>query len=72
MKCVHVVHGSQSHGTTLDGTRVAPNKPVQLQDGARLAFGTSPAATHIVRCESSGTVRDPLQVARGLQLGWMP
>lgn len=31
-----------------------PNKPVQLQDGARLAFGTSPATTHLVRCEASG------------------
>ena len=44
----------QTHGTTLDGRPVAPNKPVQLRDGARLAFGTSPAAVHVVRCESSG------------------
>jgi NIMA-interacting peptidyl-prolyl cis-trans isomerase 1 len=46
-----------THGTTLDGVPVAPNKPVQLRDGARLAFGTSPAATHVVRCESSGEKR---------------
>lgn len=48
----------QTHGTTLDGAPLAPNKPVQLRDGARLAFGTSPAATHVVRCEASGAVPD--------------
>ncbi len=44
----------QTHGTMLDGQPVPKNKPVQVNDGARLTFGNAPATTHLVRCESTG------------------
>jgi len=45
-----------THGTKVDGKGIAPNKPVQLKDGARITFGSLPD-TFVVECESSGEKR---------------
>ncbi len=48
----------QTHGTFVDGSRVPPNKPVVMKDGATLSFGGAPdAPTYVVRCESAAEKR---------------
>jgi hypothetical protein len=48
----------QTHGTFMDGSRVAPNKPVVMKDGAVIVFGGEEGATtYVVRCESAAEKR---------------
>ncbi|GBF97346.1 hypothetical protein Rsub_10993 [Raphidocelis subcapitata] len=46
-----------THGTSVDGARVAPHKPTVMKDGAVLRFGGQDAAEYVVRCESSAEKR---------------
>ena len=50
----------QTNGTTVDGARIPPNKPVVMKDGAALRFGDDAeggAPTFVVRCESAAEKR---------------
>ncbi len=52
----------QTNGTTLDGKKMTPQKPVQLHDGAALHFGKLPTK-YVVRCEETGAPKEAAVVA---------
>ncbi|PNH09050.1 Peptidyl-prolyl cis-trans isomerase NIMA-interacting 1 [Tetrabaena socialis] len=53
---IFLIDLASTQGTSVDGRRVAPNKPIVLKDQARLRFGEL-ATDYILRCESAGEKR---------------
>ena len=45
----------QTHGTTVDGRKVTPNKPLHLHNGVCLQFG-SLVPRYFVKCDDSGAL----------------
>lgn len=54
---VFVIDLGSTHGTTLDGARLPPNKPTVLKNGAELRFGQLPTLFVVRDVESSGEKR---------------
>ncbi|KAK9823981.1 hypothetical protein WJX72_006781 [[Myrmecia] bisecta] len=54
---LYLIDLESTHGTFVDGTKLASNKPTALVNNQRLTFGTTGGVTYILQCESTGEKR---------------